>query len=137
MSIVAVYLAVAVPFLIIDTVWLKVMGQRMYRATLGDILLKEPRVWPAVLFYFAYPLGLMWFAVVPSHHDSSPMQALGSGSLFGCFTYATYDLTNHATLRNWTTKLTVIDVIWGSVMAACCSYCGYVSATWLLLPFAG
>jgi uncharacterized membrane protein len=131
MSAVVVYLAVAVPFLMIDAIWLKVMGQRMYRATLGDILLAKPRLWPATLFYSAYPLGVMWFAV-PYHHDGNPMQALGSGSLFGCFTYATYGLTNHATLRNWTTRLTLTDVIFGAAIAACCSYSGYVAATWLL-----
>jgi uncharacterized membrane protein len=132
MSIVAVYLAVAVPFLIIDLVWLRLMGQRMYRPILGDILLPEPRLWPAVLFYLIYPLGLIGFAVIPAHQDSSQMQAFVMGLMFGCFTYATYDLTNQATLRNWTTFLTVTDALWGSVLAALCSYFGYVVADRLL-----
>lgn len=132
MRIAAVYLAVAVPFLLIDLVWLKVMGERMYRPILGDILLPEPNLWPAVVFYLIYPLGLIGFAVMPAYQDGSPVRALVAGLMFGCFTYATYDLTNHATLRNWTTMLTLTDVLWGSVLAACCSYFGYLAADRLL-----
>lgn len=132
MRIAAVYLAVAVPFLLIDLVWLKVMGERMYRPILGDILLPEPNLWPAMVFYLIYPLGLIGFAVIPAYQDGSPVRALLAGLMFGCFTYATYDLTNHATLRNWTTMLTLTDVLWGSVLAACCSYFGFLAADRLL-----
>lgn len=132
MTIVAIYLAVAIPFLLIDLLWLRVMGERMYRPTLGDILLPEPNLWPAALFYLVYPLGLIGFAVIPAYQDSSPLRALVMGLMFGCFTYATYDLTNQATLRNWTTALTVTDVLWGSTLAAFCSYCGYLVAARLL-----
>ena len=132
MRLVAVYLAIALPFFVIDMAWLKIMGSKLYRAMLGDVLLAEPKVWPAAVFWLVYPLGLMWFAVLPHHRDGSPIQALLAGSLFGIFTYATYDLTNHATVRNWTTRLAVTDIVWGSVMATFCSYCGFVAATWLL-----
>lgn len=132
MRLVAVYLVVAGPFLLIDLVWLKVMGERVYRPILGDILLPKPNLWPAALFYLVYPLGLIGFAVMPAYTVSSPIRALVMGLMFGCFTYATYDLTNHATLRNWTTLLTVTDVLWGSVLAAFCSYCGYLVAERLL-----
>lgn len=132
MRIAAVYLAVAVPFLLIDLVWLKVMGERMYRPILGDILLPEPNLWPAMVFYLIYPLGLIGFAVMPAYQDGSPVRALVAGLMFGCFTYATYDLTNHATLRNWTTMLTLTDVLWGSLLAACCSYFGFLAADRLL-----
>ena len=132
MRIVAVYLAVAVPFLLIDMVWLKVMGERMYRPVLGDILRPDPNLWPAALFYLIYPLGLIGFAVMPAYHDESSVRALVAGRMFGRFTYATYDLTNQATLRNWTTMLTLTDVLWGSVLAACCSYSGYLVADRLL-----
>ena len=118
MRFVAIYLATAAPFLLIDLVWLKLMGEWMYRPTLGDILLPQPRLWPAVIFYLLYPLGLLGFAVMPAYH--------------GFFTYATYDLTNQATLRNWTTLLSVTDVLWGSTLAACCSYLGYIASDRLL-----
>jgi uncharacterized membrane protein len=129
---IAVYLAVAVPFVLIDLVWLKVMGERMYRPILGDMLRPEPWLWPAVVFYLLYPLGLIGFVVLPAYQDDSPVRALVLGLMFGCLTYATYDLTNQATLRNWTTILTVTDVLWGSALAACCAYSGYVVAARLL-----
>lgn len=132
MRFVAVYLAVAVPFVIIDLVWLKVMGERMYRPTLGHILLPEPRLWPAAVFYLLYPLGLIGLAVMPAYQDESPIRALVLGVMFGFFTYATYDLTNQATLRNWTSLLTITDVVWGTVLAGCCACSGYIVANRLL-----
>jgi len=132
MRVLAVYLAVAVPFVLIDLVWLKVMGERMYRPILGDILRPEPQLWPAIVFYLLYPLGVIGFATLPAYQDESPIRALVLGLMFGCFTYATYDLTNHATLRNWTAILTITDVLWGSVLAACCAYSGYIVADRLL-----
>lgn len=129
---VAVYLAIAVPFLMIELVWLKLAGPRLYRPILGDILALAPRLGPAVLFYLFYPLGLMGFAVMPAHHDGNQAQALLSGMMFGFFTYATYDLTNQAVLRNWTTTLSAIDIVWGSMLATFCSYCGYLAAAHLL-----
>jgi uncharacterized membrane protein len=132
MRFVAVYLAVAVPFVLIDLVWLKVMGERMYQPTLRDILLPEPRLWPAAVFYLLYPLGLIGLAVMPAYQDGSAMRALVLGLMFGFFTYATYDLTNQATLRNWTNLLTITDVVWGTVLAACCACSGYIVANRLL-----
>ena len=132
MRFVAIYLATAVPFLLIDLVWLKMMGERMYRPTLGDILLPEPRLWPAAVFYLLYPLGLIGLAVMPAYQDESLVRALVLGSMFGFFTYATYDLTNQATLRNWSSLLTITDVVWGSVLAACCACSGYIVADRLL-----
>jgi uncharacterized membrane protein len=122
------YLAVAVPFVAIDMVWLSTMATRIYRPALGDLLLTSPRLLPAVVFYVLYPVGLVVFAVLPAWHDQSALRALTSGLLFGFFTYATYDLTNHATLRNWSTTLTVADTCWGSLLAAVSAWFGYLAA---------
>jgi uncharacterized membrane protein len=73
-------------------------------------------------------VGLVWFAVLPAHHEGSALRALISGMLFGCFTYATYDLTNQATLRNWSTTLTIADICWGSLLAALSATAGYLVA---------
>jgi uncharacterized membrane protein len=131
MRIAAVYLAVAVPFLLIDLVWLKVMGERMYRPILGDILLPEPNLWPAALFYLVYPLGLIGFAVMPAYQDSSPIRALVMGLMFGCFTYATYDLTNQATLREWPWRVTIADLCWGTLATGVAAAVGCRVTAWL------
>jgi uncharacterized membrane protein len=125
------YLAVALPFVILDFIWLKLMGQRLYQATLGDVLRPNPNWWPAAIFYLLYPLGLVGFAVLPAYEEGSILRALVLGFMFGCFTYATYDLTNHATLRNWSTVLTVADICWGSVLAGCSAGIGYLITGWL------
>jgi uncharacterized membrane protein len=134
MRIAAIYLAVALPFVVVDLVWLKLVGERMYRPILGDILLPKPNPWPAALFYLIYPLGLVGFVVMPAFHDGNAARALVVGWLFGCITYATYDLTNQATLRNWSTLLTVADVLWGSALAAGCSFCGFLVAVGMATP---
>lgn len=116
----------------IELVWLRLAGPRLYRPILGDILAPAPRLGPAVLFDLFYPSGLMGFAVMPAHHDGNQAQALLSGMMLGFFTYATYDLTNQAALRNWTTTLSAIDIVWGSMLATFCSYCGYLAAARLM-----
>jgi uncharacterized membrane protein len=131
---VGAYLAVALPFVMLDFIWLKLMGQRLYQATLGDVLRPDPNLWAAAVFYLVYPLGLIGFAVLPACQEGSILRALTLGAMFGCFTYATYDLTNQATLRNWSTTLTVVDICWGSVLAGCSAGIGYVAISRL---FAG
>lgn len=128
----ATYLAVAIPFVLIDLVWLKAMGERLYRPALGDMLRSEPQLGPALLFYFIYPIGLLVFAAMPAHNAASGGRALVLGLMFGFFTYATYDLTNQATLRNWSTALTSLDVLWGSALGAACAYLGYLAASRLM-----
>ena len=120
------YLAVAIPFLALDAVWLSIMSQVLYKPVLGDILRGKPNLWAAAVFYLLYPAGLAFFAVLPSLGKNSLTQAAGTGLLFGFFTYATYDLTNQATLRNWSTTLTLADLAWGSALAACCSAIAYL-----------
>jgi len=90
------YLAVAVTFVAIDMVWLTIMVDRLYRPVLGDMLRAQPNLPAAAVFYLLYPLGLIWFAVLPAQQDGGALRAFTSGLLLGCFTYATYDLTNRA-----------------------------------------
>jgi uncharacterized membrane protein len=111
------YVAVLVPFLALDGIWLWLMGSALYKPTLGDILRTQPNLWPAAVFYGLYPIGLLVFAVWPALEEGQLSRAIVLGLLFGFFSYATYDLTNHTTLRNWTTTLTAADMVWGSVLA--------------------
>ena len=110
------YAVTMLVFVMLDMVWLTWIGGPLYRQVLGDILIPGVRLQPAVLFYLLYPLGLLVFAVHPALNGGSVLTALMFGVLFGFFTYATYDLTNFATLRNWTVTVTLIDVAWGCVL---------------------
>jgi uncharacterized membrane protein len=120
------YLVVFLSFLGADMLWLGTMAPRFYRPTMGDIALSGVNLPPAVLFYAIYPIGLLIFAINPALKSGSLAAALVYGALFGLFTYATYDLTNHATLRNWTLTLTIVDVAWGTVLAAIASVASFL-----------
>jgi uncharacterized membrane protein len=126
----ASYLASFVVFFGVDFLWLSAMVGRVYRPTMGDIALANVNFLPAVAFYGLYPIGLIIFAVVPAVKAESLPTALLYGALFGFFTYATYDLTNQATLRNWTMQLSLIDMGWGTVLAACAAAVGFLVASW-------
>ncbi|WP_342739512.1 DUF2177 family protein [Bradyrhizobium sp. B117] len=128
MNIVFTYLTVTVTFVGLDMIWLKSMVERLYRPVLGDMLRSEPNLAAAALFYLAYPAGLIWFAVLPAQHEGGALRAFASGALLGCFTYSTYDLTNQATLRNWSTGLSVADIGWGSFLAGVSAWAGFVVA---------
>ena len=125
----AAYLTALAVFVLADMVWLGKMASRLYRPTLGDIALSGVNLAPAVAFYILYPVGLVVFAVLPALKGGSISMALFYGALFGFFTYATYDLTNQATLRNWTLQLTLIDVLWGAALAATAATSGYLIAS--------
>ncbi len=114
----AAYATAVVVFFVIDMAWLGVMAPRVYRPALGDILLPGVNLAPAFVFYVLYPAGLIVFAVVPALKEGTVSAALLYGALYGFFTYATYDLTNQATIRNWTLQITIIDIGWGTLLAA-------------------
>ncbi|MDC7788592.1 DUF2177 family protein [Rhodoplanes sp. TEM] len=122
------YAATLVAFLAVDAVWLYKMGSVLYRPTLGDILLESPRFAPAVVFYLIYPIGVLAFAVAPALKAESVLTAIGWGALFGALAYATYDLTNYATLRNWTLQITLADIAWGAVLTGVAAAAGYGAA---------
>ena len=109
------YFAVLLPFSLLDAVWLSLMGPRLYKPTLGDILLANVSVPAAVAFYLIYPIGILVFATLPALKAGSVVPALIYAALFGALAYATYDLTNQATLRNWTLQLTLADMAWGAI----------------------
>ena len=110
-----------VAFVGIDFVWLTSTSETLYRPILKDILLDGFRPAPAVLFYLVYMIGLVWFAVRPAYASGRLYAAFGNGALFGCVAYGTYDLTNQATLKVWSTTLTIADMVWGSLLSAIAS----------------
>ena len=129
------YIATLIAMAAIDAVWLTSTSNILYRSTLGDIMLANVKVGPAVAFYLLYPIGLTVFAVEPAFKSGSIGPALAYGALFGLIAYAAYDLTNYATLRNWTLMLTVLDMTWGTIVSALASAVAfYVVKATLGLP---
>ena len=125
MSYVILYLAIFVPFVVLDAGWLMTMGPLLYKPTLGDILLSSPKLAPAIAFYLMFPLGLILFAVMPALKGGSVMTAVMLGAALGAFAYATYDLTNFATVRNWTLQITLLDICWGAAISGVASAVGF------------
>jgi uncharacterized membrane protein len=98
-------------FLAIDAIWLSIAGQRLYRPAIGHLMREDFSIGPAVLFYLLYVAGLVYFVMLPA---SRSRDALLRGALFGLIAYATYDLTNQATLRDWPWQVTLVDLVWGA-----------------------
>lgn len=120
------FAATFIVFVAIDFVWLSSMSNTLYKPILGDMLAPEPRLVPAAIFYLIYAAALSFFAVWPALQDGKGMTtALLHGALFGLAAYATYDLTNQATLKNWSTLLTVADLAWGTALSAVAATAGY------------
>ena len=124
----AAYLGAALAFLGADMAWFGLTAQRLYGRILGDLLAPSVNLSAAFAFYLVFPLGLTIFAIVPASTEGSATAAARRGGLFGFFAYATYDLTNQATLRGWTTALTLVDIAWGTALAAFAAFAGYQAA---------
>ena len=111
------YLIALPVFFAIDLIWLTLVARKFYVAQLG-LLMKTNINWTAaIIFYLLFIVGLVIFAIAPAMEKKSIVWAIVMGGLFGFFTYATYDLTNLATLKNWPLSVTVVDMIWGVVLA--------------------
>ena len=120
----AVYAVTLAVMLALDALWLGVVAQRLYQQGLGPLLAAQPRLGAAALFYLVYPLGLTIFAVLPHAGQRGPRRAAVSGALFGFFAYATYDLTNLATLAGWPLGLSLLDMAWGAALSAVAATAG-------------
>jgi uncharacterized membrane protein len=114
MSFLIAYAGVLVVFGAIDAGWLTLMGPIVYRPALAEILAPSLRIAPAIAFYLMYPIGIVVFAVLPGLRAGSAVTAFGFALLFGALAYATYDLTNYATLRVWTLQITLLDIVYGA-----------------------
>ena len=127
----ALYGACIVVFFAIDLVWLTTMNSRLYQPKLGSLLAEKPNLLAAVVFYALYVVGIVALAVVPGVTDGVVWGALWRGALFGLIAYATYDLTNLATVANWPLDLTLIDLVWGTSVTSVVAVAGYYVAGWL------
>ena len=118
------YVATVIVMIAIDLLWLGVIAKPMYQQGIGHLMAAQPNIPAAILFYLIFPLGLMVFAVLPNAAPAAWSKALIYGALFGFFAYATYDLTNLATLKQWPVALSVIDIAWGSLVSSVASVSG-------------
>lgn len=132
---IVVYVLILAIFVILDAIWLSQMGQALYRPILGDILSDQVRIAPAVIFYLLYPVGVEIFAVLPALRANSLQHAAIYAALFGLFAYATYDLTNYATLRNWSASITIIDLVWGSFATGLAATLAFVASRAVMSHF--
>jgi uncharacterized membrane protein len=112
------YVSTAVVFLVLDAIWLGTMADRLYRPAMGSILLERFALAPAVAFYLIYIAGVVVFAVTPALQSGRWTTALGYGAMLGLMAYATYDLTNQATLKDWSWTVTIADLCWGTFVTA-------------------
>ena len=129
MQYVFAYIGTAIALAAMDAVWLTFVGKHLYRPALGDLLMPDGfRIAPAVVFYVLYIAGVVIFAVAPALKGGQWTNAAVMGGLFGFFCYATYDLTNQATLRVWPLRITLIDLAWGVALTATAATVGYLAA---------
>jgi len=126
--IIIAYVATIVVFLGLDFIWLTQVGPSVYNPVLQPILAPQPGMKAAVAFYALYVGGLQYFAVRPGLLDGKWQTSLIRGALFGFFAYATYDLTNQATLIVWNSKITLLDMGWGTFVSGVSSAAGCVVA---------
>lgn len=120
------YIATGISFALIDSLWLRSMYTRLYKPEIGELMMKDGfRLGPAIAFYLLYILGMMIFAVGPALQSGKWQTALIWGASFGFFCYMTYDLTNYATLKVWSLKVTILDMIWGTVLTGSAAIAGW------------
>ncbi len=125
------YLLTAVVFFAIDMTWLGFIAKDLYKKYLGGFLSDKVNWTAAIVFYLLFIVGIFYFAILPAVEKNSVLKAILSGALFGFFTYATYDLTNLATLKNWPLQIVFIDIIWGSVLTGLVSTAGFYIVKWV------
>jgi uncharacterized membrane protein len=112
-------------FFIIDMAWLGLIAKDLYKKYLGGFLSDQVNWTAAIVFYLLFIVGVFIFVILPSVEKNSLVSAITLGALFGFFTYATYDLTNLATLKGWPITIVFIDIVWGSVLTGIVSTAGF------------
>ncbi|MFZ2055503.1 MAG: DUF2177 family protein [Candidatus Aminicenantales bacterium] len=126
------YLITLAVFFLIDMIWLGIVAKGFYRRHLGPMLSPKVNWGAAILFYLLFIVGLLVFVIKPALVGGEPLKALFFGALLGLISYATYDLSNLATLKDWPLVVTVVDLIWGTALGAAVSFVSTLLARWLL-----
>lgn len=129
---VTLYLITLAVFFVIDMIWLRVVAKDFYRKHLGTMLSPKVNWAAALLFYLLFIVGLVVFVIRPALASGEPLKALLLGALFGLISYATYNLSNLATLKDWPVVVTVVDLVWGTTLGGLVSLAGALLGRWLL-----
>jgi uncharacterized membrane protein len=119
------YFLTAIVFFAIDLLWLGLIAKNLYNKYLGGFLADQVNWTAALIFYLLFIVGIFIFAILPAVEKNSLQYALIYGALFGFFTYATYDLTNLATLKGWPTTIVFIDMAWGAILSGSVATAGF------------
>lgn len=119
------YIFTAIAFFVIDFLWLGTIARSFYFSRMSHLLAGKVNYTAAAGFYAVYVVGLIIFAVAPAFEGGSWQTAATYGALFGFFCYATYDMTNQATLKNWPVAVTVVDILWGTLLSGSAATIGY------------
>ena len=131
-QLIVAYITSLVSMLAIDSVWLGTMMNRFYKSRMGHLLGDKVAYAPAVIFYLLYAVGVILLVVQPALKQStSLLHVFLYGALLGLVGYGTYDLTNQATLKNWPTSLTLVDLTWGALLTGIVSVLAVLVARWL------
>jgi len=117
-EILKIYLILLGLLFVFDLVWLTLTNKRFYQKQLKGLMLEKVNYLPAILFYLVYPLGITLFVIAPNTIGQNLLNTGIMGAIFGFICYGTYDFTNLATLKNWSVKVTIVDLIWGSSLTA-------------------
>ncbi|MEO1251386.1 MAG: DUF2177 family protein [Pseudomonadota bacterium] len=128
-SMMMAFFGATIAFLALNLSWIGVIAQDFYQRQMGGLMASSFRMPAVAAFYLVYLAGVVFFAVAPAIEAGSIASALVRGALFGFVCYATYDLTNLATLRGYPARLAVVDIIAGTVVTGLASAAGYFSAT--------
>jgi uncharacterized membrane protein len=129
----AAYAGTAIVMVVLDLLWLGVVAKPMYQQGIGHLMAERPVIPVAVLFYLLYAAGVVVFAVAPQLAPAASRgwaETLGMAALFGFVAYATYDLTNMATLKGWPLGLSLVDIAWGTVVSTASAAGGKAALDW-------
>ncbi|MBS4201136.1 DUF2177 family protein [Bacillus sp. FJAT-49732] len=126
------YLVTLIVFFLIDILWLGFFAKNMYQEKLGFLLKTNVNWTAAIPFYLLFIAGMIFFVINPALAKNSALYALIIGGFFGLITYATYDMTNLATLKNWPLSITILDISWGTFLCAITSFISFFTVRTLI-----
>lgn len=119
------YIASGAVFVAVDLAWLSLVMSKLFKAQMPQLILEQPRLVPAAVFYALYPVGIAVFGVLPAIAAQDWVRAVALSALFGVLAYVTYELTNLATLRGWSAQIALLDIAWGAALSGVAGALGY------------